>query len=157
MSHDQPSRLKRNVSLAGAVVFLVMGFEGVRYVAYRDPIGIPTICAGVTKGVRLGMKKTPAECDMLLMEELLVHEAGMLRCMPNADSYPEGAYTAFLDLTYNIGTGALCKSTLARKANAGDLTGACNELTKWDKANGRRLPGLTRRRKTERDLCLKDI
>ena len=70
------------VSLAGATGMagvLVSNFEGRSLVAYLDPVGIPTICEGVTRGVRLGQAKTPAQCDALLQQELTIAMAGVDR------------------------------------------------------------------------------
>lgn len=148
---SRPSRLVGGT--AAVAVALVGAFEGLRTVAYRDPIGIPTICFGSTKGVRIGDRKTVPECEALLIEELRDHELGMRLCMKEPDKVPEGAYIAFLSFTYNVGVGAFCKSTLRKKADAGDLRGACAELSRWDKAAGIRLPGLTKRRAEERKMC----
>jgi lysozyme len=148
------SRMKRNAGLAAAAIALVGSFEGLRTYAYRDPIGIPTVCFGETRGVKMGDKHSVAECKNMLGTRLIEFETGMTRCMINPAAVPNGAYTAFLSFTYNVGTGAFCKSTLNKKLNAGDLRGACNELLKWDRAGGIRLPGLTNRRRAEQKLCL---
>lgn len=144
----------RGVTAAGALaITLVGGFEGLRLVAYRDPVGIPTACFGETKGIRMGMTFTRAECDKMLLDSLIEHETGMERCItvPIKDE----THVALLSFTYNVGVGAFCKSTLVKKLNAGDTKGACNELLRWNKAGGMTLPGLTRRRQEERALCLK--
>lgn len=151
------SRLKRNSALAAVVVAAVGTFEGFRQVAYLDPVGIPTICFGETRGVRLGMKATRAECEAMLARSLVEHEEGMARCLKAPEGIPDGVYGAFLSFTYNVGVGAFCGSTLVRKANAGDLRGACDELRKWDRAKGIRLPGLTKRRAAEREMCLRGL
>ncbi|BBL73968.1 lysozyme [Methylomagnum ishizawai] len=145
------SRLTGGV-LAAAVA-LTGGYEGLRTVAYRDPIGIPTICFGETRGVRMGDRATADQCRTLLGARLREFEAGMVACLDRPESIPDGAYIAALDLTYNIGTGAFCKSTLRRKLNAGDIAGACEEFPRWNKAGGVEWPGLTRRRAEERELC----
>lgn len=134
---------------------LVASFEGLREYAYRDPVGIPTICFGETKGVKMGDHKTAAECKALLGNRLAEFSTQMDKCL----KYPvePKTYAALLSFTYNVGVGAFCKSTLLRKANAGDLRGACNELPKWNKAAGIVLPGLTKRRAAERKLCLEGI
>ena len=62
---------------------------------------------------------------------------------------------AMLSFTYNVGGGALCKSSVARKINAGDLRGGCDALLLYNRANGVPLRGLTNRRVAERELCLK--
>ncbi len=151
------SRLKRNSALAAAAVALVGGFEGLRNYAYRDPVGIPTICFGETRGVKMGDYKTTAACKDMLGDRLVEFETGMARCLNAPDKLPDPAYTAFLSFSYNVGTGAFCKSTLVRKVNGGDLRGGCDELLKWDKAAGIRLPGLTKRRQQERALCLEGV
>lgn len=148
------SRVKQVAVVAAVSIGLVGGFEGLRTAAYRDPVGIPTICFGETKGVRLGQTRTPAECNALLRASLIEHEQGMRACLRNPDRVPEPTYIAFLSFAYNVGARKFCASTLVRKANAGDLRGACNELLKWDKARGVKLPGLSRRRQEERTLCL---
>lgn len=151
------SRLSKGAAITAAVVAFVGAAEGLRQTAYLDPVGIPTICFGETRGVRLGMKKTRPECEAMLLGSLAEHEEGMARCLRRPDDLPDGAYAAFLSFTYNVGPGAFCRSTLARKANAGDLAGACDELLRWDKARGIRLPGLTKRRKEERLMCLQGL
>lgn len=149
--------MKRSTRIVGAVggatIALVGAFEGLRLVAYRDPIGINTICYGATRGVQMGDRATKAECDALLMEELLIHEAGMRRCLREPDKLTDGQYVAFLSLTYNIGVGAFCKSTAARMINAGDMAGACAQISRWNRAGGVVWPGLTKRRAEERRIC----
>jgi lysozyme len=65
----------------------------------------------------------------------------------------QNEYDAYLDFTYNVGIGNFCHSTLNKKLNAGDYIGACKELLKWDKVNGKALPGLTKRRQEEYEKC----
>ena len=65
----------------------------------------------------------------------------------------DGQKAAFLSFAFNVGNRAFCDSTLARKANAGDMAGACAELSRWTYAGGKQLPGLVRRRATERAVC----
>jgi len=146
------SRLSRSAALAGLCVTLVGGFEGLRTAAYSDPVGIPTICFGETRHVRVGDRATPAQCQALLASRLIDFEAGMAACLMPV--VPDKTYAALLSFTYNVGIGAFCGSTLVRRANAGDLAGACNELPKWNRAAGIPLPGLTMRRAAERSLCL---
>lgn len=151
------SRLKKGAAITGVVVTLVGGFEGLRTVAYRDPVGIPTICFGETKNVRMGMTATVEECKGMLTESLVEHERGMAKCLRDPDSIPDKTYGAFVSFTYNVGVGAFCRSTLARKANAGDLASACNQLLFWTRAGGIKLPGLVKRREAERELCLEGL
>lgn len=151
------SRLKKSGSLAAALVALVAGFEGLRTYAYRDPVGIPTICFGETRGVQMGDRATVEECKGMLKDRLLEFESGMRFCLRSPDTIPDGAYIATLSFTYNVGVMAFCNSTLRRKLDAGDIRGACDELPKWVMARGIKLPGLVKRRALERDVCLKGL
>lgn len=151
------SRLAKGSAIAALAVSLVGGFEGLRLYAYKDPVNVVTACYGETKNIRMGMKFTKAECDEMLVRSLAEHEAGMRRCLRSPDALSEKTYVAFLSFAYNVGTGAFCKSTLVRKANAGDLRGACEQLPRWNRAGGRILRGLTKRRAEERKLCLEGL
>lgn len=64
---------------------------------------------------------------------------------------------AYLSFTYNLGVKAFTNSTLLKKLNSGDRVGACNELLRWNKANGKALNGLTKRRQEENKLCLEGV
>lgn len=155
------SRLKKagiGFTVAGSLAIgLIGGFEGLRTKAYRDNLayGIPTVCFGETRGVKMGDSYTVEECRAMLGDGLVEFEAGMRKCLKSPDAIPDNAYVAFLSLAYNIGTGAFCKSTLVRKLNAGDVRGACNELSKWTRAGGKQVKGLVNRRAAERELCLR--
>jgi lysozyme len=105
----------------------------------------------------MGDVYTVDECKAMLGDALIEFETGMRKCMIRPDSVPDKPYVAFLSFTYNVGVGAFCKSTLARKVNSGDLRGACNELPKWNRAGGRVIRGLTIRRAEERKLCLEGV
>ncbi|WP_025859057.1 lysozyme [Pseudomonas sp. CHM02] len=141
-------------SLAGATGMagvLVSNFEGRSLVAYLDPIGIPTICEGVTRGVRLGQSKTPVQCDELLKAELSIALAGVDRNV--TVPLPETRRAAMASFVYNVGEPQFKASTLLRKLNAGDARGACAELSRWVYAKGQKLAGLVNRRAAERELC----
>ncbi len=146
--------MKKGGALTAAAIALVGAWEGLRTVAYRDVVGIPTVCYGETRGVKMGDRYTKAECDAMLGEGLKDFEKGMRRCLKDPDGIPDKTYVAFLSFSYNVGTGAFCRSTLVKKANRGDLRGACNELPKWVNAGGRRIKGLVNRRKDELRICL---
>ncbi|WP_416365688.1 lysozyme [Sphingomonas aerolata] len=64
---------------------------------------------------------------------------------------------AAISLAYNIGTGGYCGSTVDRRFDAGQWRAACDAFLLWNKAGGRVVNGLDRRRRAERDLCLKDL
>lgn len=133
----------------------VVGFEGSRQVAYRDPVGIPTICFGETRGVKLGDRATPEQCKAMLADSLAKADHDVTRCVH--EPLPDYRHAALVSFTYNVGGRAFCASTLVRKLNAGDVRGACNELLRWTKSRGIELPGLVKRREEERQMCLKEL
>lgn len=146
---------KQRAGWCAIAVTCVAGFEGLRQSAYLDPISIPTICYGETKGVQMGQRRTLDECKGMLADSLELANRGVDACIHVP--LPDYRRAALVSFTYNVGQGSLCGSTLARKMNAGDTVGACQELLRWDFAGGRRLPGLTKRRAAEREMCLKGI
>jgi lysozyme len=146
-----PQQHRRKAAWFGICLTAVAGFEGLRTVAYRDPVGIPTVCFGETRGVQMTDRYTPQQCLDMLGPRLLEFNDGVRKCVHTPMSpQREAALTSF---AFNVGVGAFCSSTLVRRLNAND-PGACDELLKWNKAKGIPLPGLTRRRQEERDLCL---
>lgn len=155
------SRLRKagvGLTVAGSLaVGLVGNWEGLRLYAYQDVIGVWTACYGETKDIKPGMKFTKAQCDVMFIDRLQEFEAGMRRCLSRPDAIPDKPYVAFLSLSYNIGLGAFCKSSIARHANAGNLTAACNAIPLYNKAGGKVVKGLVRRRAEERKLCLSGL
>jgi lysozyme len=146
------------ITALGALTIGVVGqWEGLRLHAYQDVVGVWTACYGETKGIRPGMKFTQAQCDTMFIGSLAEHEAGMRKCLAAPDALPEKTYVSFVSVTYNIGVGGFCGSSMARHANAGDLVGACDALLRWNKAGGTVVKGLVNRRKAERELCLEGV
>ncbi|WP_245451877.1 lysozyme [Mesorhizobium waimense] len=138
---------------------LIGGFEGLRLNSYPDVVHVWTVCYGETRGVKPGMKFTKSECDAKLAAALVEFETGMRKCLVAPDAIPDKPYAAFLSLSYNIGTTGFCKSSVARYANAGNMTAACNALLGYNKGGRplRVIKGLDTRRKQERALCLEGI
>ena len=153
------AKVLAGLGLSAAAVMAGSGtvsyFEGKENKAYVDPVGIVTICYGETKGVKKGDYKTDEQCLESLASELVEHERGMLKVVRVPLSTKEQA--AYLSFTYNLGVKAFANSTLLKKLNSGDRLGACNELLRWNKANGKVLNGLTKRRQEENKLCLEGV
>ena len=143
--------------IGAAAIALVGAWEGLRLTAYRDVVGVPTVCYGETLGVKLGDKHTEVECDAMLLSSLQRHEAGMRKCLKAPDAIPAKSYVAFVSLTYNIGVGAFCKSTARKRLDAGDVRGACDAATWYTRAGGRKITGLVNRRSAEHELCLQGL
>ena len=151
--------MRAKAGIASLVVVLVAApfvalQEGVVLRTYADPVGIPTACAGETdKAVTLRARFSRDECAALLGASLLQHAQRMEACVFVPLKEHEAA--AVLSWSYNIGTSAACASTLVRKLNAGAPPSEwCAEMTKWNRAGGKVLPGLVKRRAAESRLCL---
>jgi lysozyme len=126
--------------------------EGYRGDAYTPVAGdVNTIGFGETKGVKLGDKTDPVRALIRLQSSANQYAEAVKRCAPVPMYQYE--FSAFVSVTYNIGIGAFCSSTMARKLRAGDYAGACAEILRWDKFQGRVLPGLTKRRQAEYKQC----
>ncbi len=102
----------------------------------------------------MGDRKTPEECKNMLEERLEGFYGGVVACVPRLSTQSPERIASHVSLAYNIGVGAYCKSTVARRSNAGDWVGGCDAFLMWNKAAGIPLPGLSRRRAEERKLCL---
>ncbi|MFQ5626653.1 MAG: lysozyme, partial [Methyloligellaceae bacterium] len=132
-------------------------WEGLRTTAYRDIVGIPTICFGETKGVKMGDTATAQECRAMLAGRLAGFEQRLIACSPAYSGLPPKAQAALISWSYNVGSRAACHSTLMRKAAAGDLTGMCDELLRWNRAGGRVVQGLVNRRNEEWQMCMEAV
>ena len=130
---------------------LVTWFEGRSMMAYLDPVGIPTICEGITQGVKLGDQATPAQCDQLLQRELRIALTAVDRQV--RVPMPDTRRAALGSFVYNVGERQFSSSTLLRLLNSGDVRGACAQLSRWVYAGGKQLAGLVNRRAAERELC----
>ena len=128
-------------------------WEGFRETAYLCPAGVLTIGFGHTgSDVKEGQVVTYKEAYNMLLEDLKRYASG-LAAWVNV-KVTEDQYIALLSLAFNVGVGAVAKSTLLRLLNAGDIEAAGDEFLKWAYAAGRELPGLVRRRREERKLFL---
>jgi lysozyme len=137
---------------AAALLYITPSFEGTKLRTYRDLGGVLTYCTGATENAQWGKTYTPEQCKAQLDRDLARHAEGVARCV-DMTKLTDGQRVAFVDVAYNIGVGAFCGSSMARKANANDMAGACAALSAWDKVNGRPVAGLTKRRAVEREFC----
>src|SRR5690606_16845266 len=102
-------------SLGAAAVEFTGPLEGLRLHAYKDVVGVWTACHGETKGIKPGMKFTREQCDSMFIGSLTRHEAGMRKCLKAPDAIPDKSYVAFVSVTYNIGVGGFCSSTMRKR------------------------------------------
>jgi len=141
------------LGLSAAALVGIAVQEGYRGEAYEPVKGdVPTIGFGTTEGVEMGDRITPERALVRLLKDANKFEKAVKRCAPVPMYQYE--FDAYVSLTYNIGEGAFCKSTLVKRLNAQDYKGACQEILKWDKFKGKSLPGLTKRRQEEYQKCL---
>lgn len=129
---------------------LIKSFEGLRLKAYRDLVGVWTIGYGSTgKHVKPGMVITEAQAEELLREDLARFEANIAAKAQNAS---QGQFDAIVSLAFNVGNGAINRSTLLRMHNVGNYEGAALQFRRWNRAGGRVIRGLSRRRAAEERL-----
>lgn len=144
------------VVIATATPFIAK-WEGLETTAYRDIVGVPTVCYGETRGVKMGDTYTKEQCMDMLKVAVGEYYRKIEPCMTNKD-IPVGVQASILELAYNVGTGAACKSTMMKLANQGKYKEACRELDKWVKAGGQTVRGLQNRRADSKvNLCLKGL
>lgn len=149
----EESGRKVSATIAADGTATVRHVSGRQYLrTYLDAVGVPTACDGITRGVRMGQRYTEAQCTALLERELAEHATQVIRCVPGLYGRPHQAAAA-VSLAYNIGGGAFCRSTAARRFNAGQWAAGCDAFTMWVKAGDRTLRGLVLRRGRERAMC----
>ena len=136
---------------ATALVSIALN-EGYRGEAYKDAVGVPTVGYGETKGVTMKSKTTPDRALVQLLSSANSHADDIRQCI-KVPLY-QHEFDAYVSLAYNIGAKNFCGSTLVRKLNAGQHTEACAEIKRWNKAGGKVLAGLTKRREQEYRMCM---
>lgn len=141
--------------VSASTIVSLAGYEGYKEYAYMPtPNDVPTIGFGSTKDVKMGDRTDPVR-SLIRMKNEIENEyaAGVKRCIGDTP-ISQGEYAAFVLFTYNVGVHAFCTSTLVKKLKQGDYNGACRELLRWDKQKGKRMPGLTKRRRAEYKICM---
>ena len=129
---------------------IVKEAEGLRLSAYLCPAGIPTIGYGHTKGVKLGDTCTKEQAEKWLENDFFTakQEVKAVVKVP----LRENQLDALASFVFNLGVRKLTQSTLLKKLNAGDYSGAAAEFDKWVFAGKVKLNGLIKRRAKERKL-----
>ena len=157
---DSPDPIGRPRAVGEAGIALVRRFEGCArrradglFEAYPDPGtgGAPwTIGWGATgPGIGPGTTWTPAQCDARLVTDLERFSDEVAQALGTAPT-SQAQFDALVSFHYN--TGAIGRATLTRRHCAGDFAGAAREFARWNRAGGRALAGLTRRRAAEAAL-----
>jgi GH24 family phage-related lysozyme (muramidase) len=137
---------------------LIKEFEGCKLTAYICPAGIWTIGIGSTRysdgsAVKRGQTLANEEAALLLLSKTLAsyeHAVNAIKV-----DLTQNEFDALVSLTYNIGARNLANSTLVKMLKAGDSKAEiAKQFLRWDKAGGKPLAGLTRRRNAEAELFL---
>ena len=134
---------------------LIKKYEGCILIAYKCPSDCWTIGYGHTKSVKSGMAITKAQAESYLKQDLVAFENAVNKYVKVP--LTQNQFDALVSFSFNCGAGALKTSTLLKKLNKKDYDGAANEFLRWNKSNGKVLSGLTKRRKEERSLFLKQV
>ena len=125
-------------------------FEGCKLTAYQDSVGVWTIGYGHTKGVYDGMTITQDQAEQMLLSELEEYE-GYIENMVTVP-LTQNQFDALVVWVYNLGPTNFKNSTLLKELNAGNYNAAGQEITRWNKAGGKVLAGLVKRREAEAEL-----
>lgn len=131
-------------------LMLIKHFEGLRLRAYRCSAGVWTLGYGHTSGVSPDSEITKEEAEHLLRIDVRDAEA----CISAHVNVPltQNQFDALVSFIFNLGCGHFSTSTLLRKLNHGNYSGAAEEFPRWVKAGGVIMPGLVHRREDERTL-----
>ncbi len=138
---------------------LIAEFEGFRSKPYKCPAGVPTIGYGTTiypngTHVKMSDKAISKEEALSILKYQVDKSYGATVNRYVQKDITQNQFDAMSSFTYNLGSGNLKASTLLKRVNQGKMSKASKEFLKWDKAGGKKLAGLTRRRKAEAKLFL---
>lgn len=139
-------------------VDLITSFEDTRTKAYDDGVGIWTIGIGTTVYPNGAKVKQGDTCTLEQAKAYFKHDLAKFEKTVNesvAVPINQNQFDALVSLTYNIGAGAFKNSNLLKKLNKGEYQGAADQFLVWNKADGKVMKGLVRRREAERALFLK--
>ena len=138
---------------ASALVGLAVheGYRGEAYIPVKGDR--PTLGFGDAQGVKPGDKTDPVRALIRLNEQANVFQQQMRQCIGDVPMY-QYEWDAIISWSFNVGSKAACGSTLVKKLQKFDYSGACQELLRWNRFQGTVLPGLTKRRQSEFRQCM---
>lgn len=166
----KPGLAKKATGWTAIAIMVVGAAEGVTTYAYKDPVGIPTICYGETRGVKMGDRATMAECETKLAQRLIEFDQTLQRCAGKelVEGLPAQTRAAYVSFLYNVGPGQAGKkdgfcvlkngreSSMLRYLKSGEYMRSCQEFPKWATGvGGVKLRGLEIRRDKEMGMCIK--
>lgn len=139
-----------NISQTG--LDAIKAYEGCRLTAYFDSVGVPTIGVGHTLGVKMSDRITQDQADEFLRADMEDAESAVNRYV--TVPLNQGQFDALCSFVFNLGAGAFKGSTLLKLLNARKYDEAADQILVWNRAGGRVLPGLVKRRTSERMMFL---
>ena len=140
-------KVEKTMIISTAGVDLLTHFEGLRLEAYQDSVGVWTIGYGHTKGVIPSMKITESQANNLLKTELIEYQ-NYINSMVKVN-LDQCQFDALVCWVYNLGPTNLSNSTLLTLLNQGVKLQIPKQIRRWNKAGGKVLKGLVRRREAE--------
>jgi lysozyme len=143
-----------SLALSASTLVGIAVHEGYRDTAYTPvPGDRPTLGFGDAQGVKLGDRTDPVRALIRLNAQADTFQREMRSCIGDVPLH-QHEWDAFVSLTFNIGSGAFCRSTLVRELKAGNYRAACDQILRWNRFQGKPLAGLTKRRAAEHAQCL---
>ena len=139
-----------NMNIGQKGINLIKHFEGCELNAYKCPAGVWTIGYGHIKGVSEGMSITQEQAEQMLLDELKEYENYINELV--TVNLSQNQFDALVSWVYNLGPANLQSSTLLKVLNSGDYSGVPAQIERWNKAGGKVLEGLIRRREAESAL-----
>jgi lysozyme len=131
-------------------IALIKKFEGCKLEAYLDAVDVPTIAYGRTKDVKIGDICTQQQAEDWLEEELVEYAGYVNEAVKVELTQPQ--FDSLVSWTYNLGPSNLNRSSMLRVLNTSDYDNVPEQIMRWNKAGGRVLPGLVRRREAEAEM-----
>ena len=150
MGAERVSIYEDNMKTGEKGLELIKHFEGCELVAYKCPAGVWTIGYGHIKGVSEGMTITQEQAEQMLLDELIEYENYINELVTVPLS--QNQFDALVSWVYNLGPANLKASTLLKVLNQGEYEDVPMQIKRWNKAGGKVLEGLIRRREAE--ACL---
>ena len=155
------TRLKTTLlALSASGLLAIAGYEGYSATAYKDTGGISTVGFGHTgPEVKPGTRVTVVQALNTLGKDVGKTERALQSCLGDDVLLTQNEWDAYTSLAYNVGAGAVCKSSIPRKLRAGQYAAACKTILDFDRVrvNGRLIKsqGLANRRRREYEKCIK--
>lgn len=142
-----PKKRNKIMKISEKGLDLIKFYEGCGYNAYKCAAGVLTIGYGHTKGVKEGDLITQQEADALLLHEMDEYE-GYINNMVTVD-LEQNQFDALVSWVFNLGSSNLSSSTLLKKINNKEFDAVPEQIKRWNKAGGKVLDGLIKRRNSE--------